>query len=234
MATVLVPWRGGCSYRLAALDWVLGKWIEIGYSAGCGLELQQSASGAWSKGDAINKGARWRDDAEILVVADADCWTDGIAAAVAAVEAGADWAVPHKTVHRLTEQSTAYLLAGCKEPLALETEECEVNGDGPYNGMHGGGIVVVRRDVLLGIPFDERFEGWGGEDASWRDAMLTLVGAPWCGQDPLFHLWHPPQPRISRKVGSRENAALRTRYVRANRKPKQMRALLAEIEEIHA
>jgi hypothetical protein len=170
------------------------------------------------------------DADEIVVVADADCWTDGILDAVLAVNAGAAWAVPHKAVHRLTEKSTDRLLAGHHDPLALEVEACEVNGDGPYNGFHGGGIVVVRRDVLLEVPFDPRFLGWGGEDASWRDAMLTLVGTPWCGREPLFHLWHPPQPRLSRKVGSRESAALRTRYVRANRKPKQMRALLAEID----
>lgn len=170
------------------------------------------------------------DADEIVIVADADCWTDGVPAAAAAVEAGADWAVPHQKVHRLTEQATDYLLAGCQVPASLAIEKCPVNGDEPYSGFHGGGIVVVRRDVLLEVPFDPRFIGWGGEDASWRDAMLTLIGSPWCGRDPLFHLWHPPQPRISRKVGSRESAALRTRYVRANRKPNQMRALLAEIE----
>jgi hypothetical protein len=170
---------------------------------------------------------------DIVIVADADCWCDGIGAAVTAVESGAaDWAAPHMKVHRLTEKATEYLLAGCQVPTSLAIEECPVNGPEPYNGFVGGGIVVVRRDVLLEVPFDPRFLGWGGEDASWRDAMLTLIGPPWRGRDPLFHLWHPPQPRRSRKVGSRESAALRTRYVRANRKPAQMRALLAEINDL--
>jgi hypothetical protein len=226
MATVLVPWRGGDPHREAAWRWVRDRWIDLklpGQVICCHAE-----PGLWSKGGALTPSVVDADD--VVVLADADCWTEGVSAAVAAVEAGADWAVPHKKVHRLTEKSTAYLLAGCTQPLALETEPCEVNGDGPYNGMHGGGIVVVRRDILLEVPFDPRFTGWGGEDASWRDAMLTLVGPPWCGREPLFHLWHPPQPRLNRKVGSRESAALRTRYVRATRKPNQMRALLAEID----
>jgi hypothetical protein len=227
MATVLVPWRGGDPYREAAWRWVRDRWIALTLSGT--TQVCYAPPGPWCKAAALMPHVETSE--EIVVVADADCWTEGVLAAVAAVEAGADWAVPHKTIHRLTEPATGYLLAGCKEPLALETEECEVNGAKPYNGMHGGGIVVVRRDVLLEAPFDPRFLGWGGEDASWRDAMLTLVGDPWRGRDPLFHLWHPPQPRISRKVGSRESAALRTRYVRANRKPNQMRALLAEINQ---
>lgn len=185
-------------------------------------------NGPWSKGAAI--APHVADSRDVVVIADADCWCDGVNAAVEAVAAGhADWAAPHTKVHRLTEKSTDYLLAGCQVPTSLAIEPCGVNGDEPYNGFVGGGIVVVRRDVLLEVPFDPRFLGWGGEDASWRDAMLTLVGPPWRGRDPLFHLWHPPQPRRDRKVGSRESAALRTRYVQANRRPSKMRALLAEI-----
>jgi hypothetical protein len=228
MATVLVPWRGGCPHRERALNWVADRWFDLQLD----LDWRNCwmPDGPWSKGAAIGPEVASADS--IVIVADADCWTEGIPAAVAAVEAGADWAVPHKTVHRLTEKSTAYLLAGCTEPVALETERCEVNGDGPYNAIHGGGIVVVRRDVLLEVPFDPRFTGWGGEDTSWRDAMLTLVGEPWRGREPLFHLWHPPQERMNRFIGSPENHVLRTRYVRANRRPKAMRALLAEIDDL--
>jgi hypothetical protein len=227
MATVLVPWRAGDRHRERALHWVADRWFDLQLDLdwrNCWMR-----DGPWSKGAAIRSEIASADP--IVVIADADCWTEGIADAIAAVEAGAPWAVPHKTVHRLTEKSTRYLLAGCRDPLALEVERCETNGDGPYNGIHGGGIVVVRRNVLLEVPFDPRFTGWGGEDASWRDAMLTLVGKPWAGAAPLIHLWHPPAPRINRFIGNKENAALRKRYVRAIQKPKQMRALLAEIEE---
>lgn len=229
MATVLVPWRGGCPHRRRARDWVLRKWDQLRYPVDL---LRSPAALPWSKGALISRGVPGAS--EIVIVADADCWTDGIGQAVTAVENGAPWAVPHLKVHRLTERATDYLLSGCREPLALETEPCEINGDEPYNGYVGGGIVVVRRDVLLEVPFDPRFQGWGGEDSSWRDAMLTLIGPPWRGREPLFHLWHPPQPRMNRFMGTPENHALRKRYVRVNRKPKQMRALLNEINDLEA
>lgn len=222
MATVLVPWRGGDPHREDAWRWVRERWTGLPY----GLKVCEAPPGPWSKGGAFMPHVAGSED--VVVIADADCWCEGVNAAVAAVEGGADWAAPHTEVRRLTEMATEYLLAGCQVPLSLAIEECPING-GAYNGFLGGGIVVVRRDVLLDVPFDPRFVGWGGEDASWRDAMLTLVGPPWRGRDPLFHLWHPPQPRLSRKVGSRETAALRSRYVQANRSRRKMRALLDEI-----
>jgi hypothetical protein len=229
MATVLVPWRRGDPHRERAWRWVRDRWINLSLPGS--VTVSSPPPGPWCKAAAVMPSVATTGPHEIIVIADADCWSDGILDAVLAVNGGADWAVPHKTVHRLTEKATDYLLAGRGDPLALEVESCETNGDGPYNGIHGGGIVVVRRDVLLEVPFDPRFTGWGGEDASWRDAMLTLVGAPWAGTAPLIHLWHPPQPRINRFIGNKENAALRKRYVRAHRHPDQMRALLAEIEE---
>lgn len=219
MATVLVPWRGGDPHREAAWRWVRERWRNLPHP----VVRCWSQSGPWRKGEVIRDFSRQVDD-EILILADADVWCDGIEAAIEAVEAGAGWAAPHQKVHRLTERATDYLLRGCCEPLALDTIE------DPYNGIPGGGIVVVRRKTLLEVPFDPRFNGWGGIDTSWRDAMLTLIGAPRRGRDPLFHLYHPPQPRRTRKVGSRENDLLRRRYVRATGRRKQMRALLAEID----
>lgn len=222
MPTVIVPWRSGEAYREAAWEWVRARYVER--HPDWEIETCECPPGPWRKGEAIRRAVPYCDFGPV-VIADADVWCEGIADAVAAVERGHVWAVPHLKVHRLTAKATDYLCAGCVEPEALECEE------EPYNGVPGGGIVVVHRDVLLDVPFDPRFNGWGGEDTSWRDAMLTLIGQPWRGREPLLHLWHPSQPRRDRKVGSVESHRLRTRYVRANRRKKQMRALLAEIEE---
>jgi hypothetical protein len=222
MATVLIPWRGGCVHRAKAWDWVGQRWASTEHD----IVVCEAPSGPWCKAAAVMPCVATAD--EVVVVADADCWSDGIPKAIAAAEAGAAWAVPHRRVHRLTEKATEYLLGGYKVPHSLEVEGDEVNGPGPYNGFVGGGIFVVRRDVLLDVPLDPRFLGWGGEDASWRDAMLTLIGEPHRERDPLFHLWHPPQPRRSRKVGSAANQALRTRYVRAVQYPRRMHTLVAE------
>jgi hypothetical protein len=161
---------------------------------------------------------------EIVVVADADAWTDGLPEAVQAVEGGAPWAVPHSRVHRLTEKATGKALAG--EPF--HGQEVEQR---PYMGVLGGGFVVAPREVILSIPLDGRFVGWGQEDECWSMALNCLVGPPVRGSWDLWHLYHPPQPRLTRRHGSQESWALRRRYLRARHDPVQMQKL---VEEAHA
>ena len=57
-----------------------------------------------------------------------------------------------------------------------------------------GGCVWLRRDVFEAVNgFDERFEGWGGEDLDFV-LRLQLATAIHFYDDPLMHLWHPPTP----------------------------------------
>lgn len=169
-----------------------------------------------------------RCSADIVVLADADCFTDGLEDAIAAVAGGAGWGIPHRTVHRLHEKGTAAVLAGKpwnRQPLAQKA----------YRGIEGGGYVVAKRDTLLEIPLDPRFVGWGQEDEAHAIALRCLRGPPWRGDAPLVHLWHPPQQRLSRTRGSREGWNLRRRYLRARQSPDQMRFLLEEARDaLHA
>lgn len=155
-----------------------------------------------------------------MIVADADVWTDGIAAAVTAVASGrARWAVPHRLVRRLTENATRAVLGGA--PLdGQPTQET-------HPGVAGGGIVVLARDVLEGVPMDPYFEGWGQEDQAWALALTTLAGPMWRGTADLVHLWHPPAPRRSRAVGSAASLARYRLYQAASGQVSQMRALVA-------
>lgn len=165
-----------------------------------------------------------RSDAEIIVVHDADVWTDGVDGAVTACQNGAKWAIPHRGVFRLTEEGTHNFLAG--QPWKDQPLEQPA-----YLGIEGGGIVVARRETLLDIPLDPRFVGWGQEDQSWGLALRALLGAPHRVKRPLVHLYHPPQQRLTRSRGSKENWGLRRRYYLARLDPDQMRQL---IEEVHA
>lgn len=97
-----------------------------------------------------------------------------------------------------------------------------------YQGFAGGGITVLPVRTYLDVPLDTRFTGWGGEDEAWALALRALVGPPWRGTAPLWHLWHPPQDRASRRWGSPEARDLYLRYRRAARHPDRMRALIAE------
>jgi hypothetical protein len=175
----------------------------------------------WVKASAVNPAVE-ETAAEIVVLHDADVWCGGVSVAVDAVAEGAPWAVPHRLVHRLTELGTAAVLDG-------DAFVGQSLIQAPYQGVAGGGIIVAPRDTLQRVPLDPRFQGWGQEDEAHAFAMRSLVGDPWRGRADLFHLFHPPQPRWTRRRGSPENWRLRGRYLSAKRDPRAMGALIDEI-----
>jgi hypothetical protein len=217
---VLIPWRDvQCKHRERALTWVVAQLAQHGWP----VVIGHHETGAWCKALAVND-ALAQTDAEVLVVHDADVLTDGLSEAVLRVQEGARWAIPHQQVCRLTEASTGLFMAG--EPVAdLKLSERA------YSGVEGGGITVLRREVYESCPLDPRFLGWGGEDESHAFALRRLHGAPWRGRAPLAHLWHPPQPRITRNVGSAESRELRKRYARARTREQAMSALVKEAHD---
>ena len=215
--TVLIPYRPGCPHRTAALTWVLTRHAGNGWPVVIGRGDER---GPWVKADAVADALR-QTRAETLIVADADVWTDGLPTAVANVTNGAPWAMPHKSVERLTAAGTERFMAGEPWPnLPLAQRG--------YRGAEGGGIVVLRRDVYETCPLDPRFRGWGSEDESWGMALRTLLGPVVRGKAHLVHLFHPPQARARRAFGSLEGWELRKRYARATGNPAAIRALIEE------
>lgn len=184
--------------------------------------MAEAAEGPWIKAAAVMP-AIAASEAEIVVVADADVWCEGLPAAVDAVVAGHPWSVPHRMVRRLNETATAEVLGG-RDPASVSDRELVQR---PYVGIFGGGVVVARRRLLLEVPLDARFIGWGREDNAWGEALQTLAGGPWRAGDPLYHLWHPPQSRPTRAKGNPASEALRKKYLQAFGKPDEMRRLLA-------
>lgn len=216
--SVVLPWSDlGCPHRERARDWVLPRWQERGFQV-----LLGETSGPWCKARAVADAVP-RVTGDVVIVADADCWSENIEDAVRAVEDGAAWAMPHRSVRRLSPEATARVLAG--DPLS----DGHALAQPPYQGWSGGGIVVVPRRTYYEVPLDTRFVGWSGEDESWALALTTLAGSPWRGSAPLWHLWHPPQERMSRRWGSNAARELAMRYQRAARSPARMRALLDEM-----
>lgn len=216
---VVIPFAGDCPHRIAALQWVIGQWGLLQPAWGVVIGWGDPEPGRWCKAAAVAD-ALERSTADVIVVHDGDVWSDGTVLAVVEGLARRSWAMPHGTVHRLTETGTARVYAGAVDVTRAEAER-------PYTGFAGGGIVALPRDVYDRVPLDRRFVGWGYEDESWARALGCLVGPRWSAQRPLRHLWHPPQPRESRGRGSAESWALRERYRAAARD----RVLMAELVE---
>lgn len=217
--SVVIPWRPGCPYRERNRDWVVGQ-IESRYPDWQIVEADHPGDD-WSKAEAILAGVE-ASFGDIIVVHDADCWSEGTIEAVETVRNRAPWAMPHGRVVRLDEHATNEWLAGsrAKETVRRTSER-------PYQGVIGGGILVVPRSTIEQIPPDPRFRGWGGEDESWGYALDTLAGTVVRGEYDLIHLWHPPQARRSRAHGSKQNTDLAAQYRAARGNRAAMVSLLA-------
>lgn len=219
--SVVVPWSPGCSHRERAWDFVQGRYAGHEVVTGAG------PPGPYNRSAAILDGAA-KASGDVLVIADADVFCD-IDRAVAEV-ATAGWAVPHRLIHRLSPESTQRVYAGADwRGLPLSNDNAQDRR--PYRGNATGTLLVIRRDVLDRVPPDARFIGWGSEDNAWAIALRSMVGPGWRGVEDLVHLWHPPQPRLSRVVGTEENRRLLRRYQRARCCRSCMERLVAEARE---
>lgn len=224
--SVIVPWKTRCGWRRRAWEWASELYRER-FPEWQVVPVSDGLRGKWSKTRAAIDGARTAFG-DVLVIADGDVWTEGIGAAVEAVREGAPWAVPHELVYRFTPEATRSILKGAEPDISMPTNEP------PYVGEAAGGSVVMTRAVFEECPPDPRFLGWGGEDSAWAVALTTLFGAPWRGNAPLWHLYHPPQRRITRTVGSHENRGLYLTYKAALNDRRRIRALLDEAQAVLA
>jgi hypothetical protein len=133
--------------------------------------------------------------------------------------------MPHHLVHRFSPKATTAILRGA-DPAGIPRAR-EYYAQLPYAGYPGGGVTVLARDTYAHIPLDPRFVGWGQEDQSWALALTCLHGTPWRKYRwPLWHLWHPPQQRMSRAVGSEAGRALLGQYRMLRTDPRRMSAHL--------
>ena len=218
--SVLVPRRPDGGPRDRAWQWLRPRWESLGWQVVEGSHNE----GEWCKASAVTD-ALTHASGDILVAADADVWCPDVPAAVQAVLAGASWAVPHTLVHRLTSGATDVLYGTEVFGGPLVEQRVEQR---PYPGMPGGGCVVLTRDVYGSCPLDPRFQGWGQEDQSWGIALTSLYGPPVRMPGPCWHLWHPPQERVSRSTGSMAGRRLMLEYATAAREGR-MAAYLAEV-----
>jgi hypothetical protein len=239
--SVLVPYRPDSPERARAWRWVRSWWAD--HHPDWQVVAGSGPSGPWRKALAVAD-ALARADGDLLVIADADVVSPGVFEAVAqVVQAGAAWAIPHGSVHRLSEAATVMVYDGTPPDRAAELGGYALRAASaapalprqPYVGVEGGGMLVLPRATYERAPLDPRFAGWGGEDEAHARALVTLAGRPWRGTAPLWHLYHPLAERLNEHVGNAESHALLVRYQYAAKAgPEAMAALVAEAASVAA
>lgn len=212
-ADIIIPWQEGCPYRRLALDWIIEAHESFGRTVILG-ELEDGAE--WCKALAVANGLE-QSTSDVFIMSDGDCWSFHLEAAVDTLNEF-PWAMPFRDVHRLSPEATSVALQSGDLDGKLQQR--------PYLGVPGGGMMALSREMYEQVPLDPRFKGWGQEDEAWGAALAAVGGKGWRGKEPVYHLWHPPQQRQNRAVGSDESRHLRNLYLKARRFPDEMESLL--------
>jgi len=178
--TVLMPYRYVTLWREQLARWTLRRWREAGFEVVVGPDDVNGRPFNFAR--ALNRAARKATtDGVVIVGADLVPDVDAVWAAGEALERH-PWVSMYQETAVLTQASTELLL---QDPSALKTPEAIA----PFCM----GVYALRREVLLDVPMDERFEGWGWEDIAHRHALETLYGMPGPSVGiTAYAMWHPP------------------------------------------
>lgn len=228
VTSVVIPWRETDDpMRRANYEWLVAT-LAVKHP-----DWEVSVAGDDRPGQPWNKAAAWLNAVthargDVLVLLDADVWSDQLAEAVARVRAGeTEWVQPHNRVHRLNLENTQGVLRGNPwQPGALERMW--------YTQQVGAVPMILTRRLFLEVPPDQRFEGWGWEDTAWGAALETLHGSLLRMDGDAIHLYHAPDPiRAARQNGNEivetEEARASDRLWRAYDRAKGDRARMVEI-----
>jgi hypothetical protein len=169
-----------------------------------------------------NKAVRYAEmrGFDVVVLADADTLPEREPLLSAITDAATSRFVhlPYSEYRSLREAGTRQYDAG--RPL----EDCDhLTVDGACSGVY----VTTPATWWSHGGQDERFLGWGCEDAAWYAAHETLLGPPpvrWTGR--VYALHHDSAPKTGDQYTA--NFALVHRYHQAHDDPDAMRALIAE------
>ena len=206
MLTVLVPWRPQPS-RIEAFE-ALTAWYA-GHLPDAVIRTVDNDDELFNLSACRNIAiASVEDENEVVIINDADTVPE-LAPLLDAIEAAALSGLvhlPYDRYHWLGREGTAQFLAGA-EPADCAYEL--------VIGARSGVYVTTPKTWWSHGGQDERFRGWGFEDAAWYVAHETLLGeAPRRHTGAVYALHHETQLREGPQYDL--NAALMDRYTESS------------------
>lgn len=202
---VLVPYRPDNGHRDTLWTFLHEHyWQPLGYDVVVGEHLD----GPFNRSKAINDAAN--RDWDLAVIADTDTFVPvkQLEQAIAAAKTIGCVTAAFDSVVEINQACTLDIIAGrisLNDSFATERirrRELETQSS----------MLVVPRtawDIIGG--FDERFQGWAGEDnAFWHAAALTAGTLKITGN--AYHLWHPTAPGKQRGPLYHRNVRLWKQY----------------------
>lgn len=219
---IIVPWRDTDPHRARSFQFVKRRLIEVvGYdhvfmAIDTGHErFHRAASRNLGVGLALESGL------DVVVVCDADTVPQELPLA-GAIQAASDDGLlhlPYTRYRALTQRSSQQFMRG-RDP-----DRCRAELDWEHST---GGVFVIQPQRWFDCGgMDERFDGWGYEDTSFRTAADTLLGPTQKHAGLIVHLWHP----YSQEGGTpekEERKLLAIRYDEAAGNPEAVLSLIRE------
>lgn len=208
----------------------------------------------FSKSVAVNNGVA-KSSGDILLIIDADGYISvknvlHCASEIRAARAQGQrlWFVPYRQFYRLTEAASKWLLRSDPNkphqyPEPLPHLFTLAGANDPFIGhWYGAMIQIMPREAFeITGGWDERFRGWGGEDAAALRATDTMYAPHKTLPGQVLHVWHPQLGPLGKaeQVHWKErmwegqqdpgvNEALSMKYYGAYRNPARMRKLIDE------
>lgn len=214
--TVIVPWRPAPS-RVPAFEFVVDWYARL--LPEFRVQTIDTDDDVFVLAACRNRGIAAHDPDEVVVVCDADTLPqpEPLRAAVAAARTSGLVHLPYTEYRWLGREGDAQIRAD------VAPEDCDHE---LVIGACSGVYVTTPRTWERHGGQDERFRGWGFEDAAWNLAHQALLGAPPVRHEGhVYALHHAAEVRAGARYEA--NAALMERYREAEGDPVAMAQLVA-------
>jgi len=215
--SVIIPWRPAPS-RVTAFD-ALTSWYAREFPEFT-VQTVDTDDDVFVLAACRNRGIVGASVDDVVIINDADTIPEPAALreAIAAARTSGLVHLPYTAYHWLGANGTADYLAG------TDPRECDFE---LVLGACSGVYVTTPRTWERHGGQDERFRGWGYEDAAWNLAHQTLLGSPpQRHEGRVYALHHVAETRAGARFDA--NAALMERYRSAAGDPDAMRSLVSE------
>lgn len=203
---VIVPYRADNGHRDRLWTFVRENyWVNQPYE----IVIGHHTDGLFNRSRAINQAAD--RDWDVAIIADADTWVPAkqLHQALLTANITKSLVAAFDTVVELSQPCTDKLLrgnatlAGNFEATTVRTRDMETQSS----------MLVINRALFDQVGgFDERFQGWGGEDSAFWKACTLHAGQPHRITGNAYHLWHSPAKGKFHGIDYQRNLNLWRRY----------------------